>query len=237
MLLVPDLVLPADTASLTDAVVAAVRDGIQRGELTPDATYSVYQLAELLGVSRSPVREAMVRLADAGLVEIVRNRGFRVVLPSAADIEEIFEIRLALEPAAAARAARVGCPDAAAHLASMRAAARAGDEPAFWSADRALHHALLVGAGNRRAATIIEQLRSTTALLGPPTTATGRTLADVLAEHAPIVDAVLAGEPERAERAMRGHLARTADLLIDATRTSDTEACPPRPASRRRPRD
>ena len=92
MLLVPTLSLRADAASLTDAVVEAVRGGVQRRQLVPGQTYSVYQLAELLGVSRSPVREAMLRLAEVGLVEIVRNRGFRVVLPTAHDVEEIFEI-------------------------------------------------------------------------------------------------------------------------------------------------
>ncbi|WP_211349042.1 GntR family transcriptional regulator [Nocardioides litoris] len=207
------LELPDDAASLTDAVVAAVRDGVQRGELVPGPTYSVYRLADALGTSRSPVREAVLRLAEVGLVEIARNRGFRVVVPGAREVEEIFEVRLALEPPAAARAAERGCPDAADLLATMAAAATAGDEPAFWAADRALHHALLVAAGNRRAAGIVEQLRATTALLGPPTTATGRTLAEIHAEHAPIVAAVAAGDPDAAAAAMRDHLRRTAALL------------------------
>ena len=81
MLLVPKLVLPPDAPSLADAVAQAVRDGVAAGELVPDVTYSVYQLAELLGVSRSPVREALLRLAEVGLVRFERNRGFRVLLP------------------------------------------------------------------------------------------------------------------------------------------------------------
>ncbi len=220
--------LPATAASLTDAVVEALRDGVRRRQLVPDRTYSVYQVADLLRISRSPVREAVLRLAEAGLVEIVRNRGFRVVLPRARDVEEIFEVRLALEPAAAGRAATTGCPDAVAGLAAMADAAAAGDEPAFWAADRALHHALLAGSGagdgtgtgNARAAAIVEQLRATTALLGPPTTATGRTLRDIHDEHAPIVAAVEAGDAVRAEAAMRDHLARTGALLVAAVETS-----------------
>jgi len=218
MLPVPTLQLPADARSgdlsLTDAVVEAVRVGVQQRELVPDEVYSVYQLADLLGVSRSPVREAMLRLAELGLVEIARNRGFRVVLPTSHDVEEIFEIRLALEPAAAARAATRGCPALNDHLATMAAAAARGDEPAFWAADRALHRAVLVAAGNRRAAAVVEQLRATTALLGPPTTATGRSLTEIHAEHEPIVVAVLAGDAPEAEAAMRRHLEHTCDLLI-----------------------
>ncbi|MEO9322939.1 GntR family transcriptional regulator [Nocardioides sp. C4-1] len=209
----PTLALPIHAASLTDAVVEAVRDGVQARELVADEVYSVYQLAELLGVSRSPVREAMLRLAEAGLVEIVRNRGFRVVVPSSRDVEEIFEVRLALEPAAAARAARLGCPDAVTCLAAMDDAAARADEPALWAADRALHRALLVASGNRRAAAIVEQLRATTALLGPPSTATGRSLADICAEHRPIVEAVVAGDADAADAAMRDHLEHTCFLL------------------------
>ena len=217
MLPVPTLQLPSDARSgdrsLTDAVVEAVRVGVQQRELVPDEVYSVYQLADLLGVSRSPVREAMLRLAELGLVEISRNRGFRVVLPTAHDVEEIFEIRLALEPAAAARAADRGCPDLDDHLTTMAAAAARGDEPAFWAADRALHRAVLVAAGNRRAAAVVEQLRATTALLGPPTTATGRSLTEIHVEHEPIVVAVLAGDATAAEAAMRHHLEHTCHLL------------------------
>jgi DNA-binding GntR family transcriptional regulator len=213
MLPVPSLTLPDQAPSLTDAVVEAVRTGVQQRQLVPGEVYSVYQLAELLGVSRSPVREALLRLAEVGLVEIARNRGFRVVLPTAHDVAEIFEIRLALEPAAARRAAERGCPDAAGVLATMADAAAYDDEPAFWAADRALHRAILVAAGNRRAAEVVEQLRATTALLGPPTTATGRSLAEIHAEHRPIVDAVLAGDAAAAEDAMREHLEHTRDLL------------------------
>ena len=104
---------PDGAPSLADAVVEAVRAGITAGELVPDETYSVYQLADLLDVSRSPVREALLRLAEAGLVQINRNRGFQVVLPRARDIEEIIEIRLALEPAAARRAAEHATDDRA----------------------------------------------------------------------------------------------------------------------------
>jgi len=217
MLLVPRLTLPADAASLADAVTVAVRDGMTAGELVPDQTYSVYQLADLLGVSRSPVREALLRLAEAGLVEIARNRGFRVVLPRARDVEEIFEVRLALEVPAAHRAAEVATDADRARLRSlldrMAAAAAAGHETAYFDADRALHRALLEIAGNRRATRVVDDLRATTALLGPRTTATGRTLTGIHAEHEPVVAAVLAGDPGAAARAMGDHLTRTGALV------------------------
>jgi DNA-binding GntR family transcriptional regulator len=218
MLLMPALRLPSTAPSLADAVAQAVRDGIAGGELVPDRTYSVYQLADLLGVSRSPVREGMLRLAEAGLVEIRRNRGFRVLPPRAHDVEEIIEIRLALEPAAARKAAFRGTDDEhaaiRAALDAMAAAAARGDDASFWPADRTLHDLLLRASGNTRAAAIVAQLRSTTALLGPPTTASGRTLAEIHAEHERVVAAVLARDGATAEAAMRAHLEATGALLM-----------------------
>ena len=218
MLLVPQLSLPSEAPSLADAVAQAVRDGIAAGELAPGTTYSVYQLAELLGVSRSPVREGMLRLAEAGLVEIRRNRGFRVLPPTAHDVEEIVEIRLALEPPAARRAALRGTEEqhqAIRHTLDTMAHAAARDDPAaFWPADRTLHDLLLRASGNARAAAVVAQLRSTTALLGPPTTASGRTLTEIHAEHEPVVTAVLARDGATAEAAMRAHLEATGALLV-----------------------
>src|SRR3954447_11320240 len=218
MLLVPALRLPAEAPSLADAVAQAVRDGVAAGELVPETTYSVYQLADLLGISRSPVREGMLRLAEAGLVEIRRNRGFRVLPPRAHDVEEIIEIRLALEPPAARRAADHGTDGQhaaiRAALDTMAAAAARGDDASFWPADRTLHDLLLHASGNARAAAIVAQLRSTTALLGPPTTASGRTLAEIHAEHEQVVTAVLARDGAAAETAMRAHLEATGNLLV-----------------------
>ncbi|WP_249999335.1 GntR family transcriptional regulator [Actinoplanes sp. M2I2] len=213
----PSLTLPLEAPTLADAVALAVREGIAAGELAPDITYSVYQLADLLGISRSPVREGLLRLAEAGLVEIRRNRGFRVLPPRAHDVEEIVEIRLALEPPAARKAAAGTESQHAAiqaALDAMAAAAARDDEAAFWPADRSLHDLLLQAAGNTRAAAIVAQLRSTTALLGPPTTASGRTLSEIHAEHEPVVAAVLARDAPAAEAAMRAHLEATGRLLV-----------------------
>ncbi|MBS41840.1 MAG: transcriptional regulator [Nocardioides sp.] len=214
----PVLALPPDAGTLAEGVATAVRDGVRAGELVPGEVYSVYQLAGLLGVSRSPVREALLRLAEAGLVRIARNRGFEVLLPRADDVADILDVRLSLEPLAAARAAsRAGDDERAAVGAAQRDLERAaydGDEAAFWQRDRALHDILLRAGGNARVARVVADLRATTALLGPPTTASGRTLAEIAAEHRPVVDAIVGGDPAAAERAMRTHLEHTRDALV-----------------------
>jgi DNA-binding GntR family transcriptional regulator len=204
--------------TLAEGVVEAMRDGIRDRTFVPEQTYSVQQVADLLGVSRSPVREGLLKLEEAGLVRFSRNRGFHVVLPRSRDIAEIFGVRLALEPAAAGRVARRGddalLASLAAAMSALRAAALTGDERAFWHHDRELHRLLLVGGGNPRAAGIVASLRSTTALLGPPTSAGPRDLRQIGEEHAPIVDAVLARDAAAAEAAMRDHLTTTGLLLV-----------------------
>ena len=225
MLLMVQLALPHGAPSLADAVVDAVRTGMASGELVPDDTYSVYQLADVLGVSRSPVREALLRLAEAGLVRIDRNRGFRVLTPSAHDIEEIIEIRLALEPATARRVPDLATDDEHAAIRDTLAAmdAALADEERFWAADHALHDRLMRAGGNQRAAMIVDRLRATTAMLGPPTTTAGRTLREIRDEHEPIVTAILRRDGAGAERAMRDHLEHTG-LLLARSLTRSTAA-------------
>ena len=84
-----------------DSVVDYVREAIQSRAMKPGEWYSVTQLAEEMGVSRSPVREGLLKLQEAGLVRFAKNRGFEIVETGASDVAEIFAIRLGLEPPAA----------------------------------------------------------------------------------------------------------------------------------------
>jgi len=80
----------------TDRVFALLRERIVGGDLVAGSQHSIYRLSEQLEVSRTPVREAVLRLADLGLVEIERNRGVRIRGVSVADVREVFELRLLL---------------------------------------------------------------------------------------------------------------------------------------------
>ena len=184
----------------------------------PDETYSVYQLADLLDVSRSPVREALLRLAEAGLVQINRNRGFRVVIPQARDIEEIIDIRLALEPAAARRAAEHATDD-------EHAAIRAAFD-AMGGRERERRRGAASGSLTTTCTTAScgpeatgGRPRSSTGSAprphcsGRPPRPPGGTLPQIRAEHEPIVTAILRRDGAGAERAMRRHLEHTGRLL------------------------
>ena len=88
------------TRSLTSAerVADSLRDRIVHGDLAAGSRLGEAELAGELGVSRTPVREALSRLAAEGLVEIVPNRGARVATWTAAELEGVFDLRSTLEP-------------------------------------------------------------------------------------------------------------------------------------------
>ena len=192
------------------AVLAAIGDG----RLEPGALHSVAQLAEQLGVSRTPVREALLMLEREGRVRFERNRGVRILAPSAHDIAEVFELRLLLEvPSTVSAAGRVDLDALAVELDGMSAAAETGDEGAFMDHDERFHALILAASGNRRLVTAVAALRDAVRGRGASTVGRSRSLQELEAEHAAILDALRAGDGDRAGAAMRYHLRRTGDLL------------------------
>jgi len=207
---------PAD--SLADQAVAAIRAAVRDGTLQPGQLYSAYQIASYLEVSRSPVREALMRLAEAGMVAFERNRGFRIVIPGAADIAEMFQLRLLLEVPAARRAAQLAPPglvaDLESELSRMRAAAAGHHEALLMSHDRRLHRLILEAAGNARLTAVVDNLRDATRTLGASTADRSRDLSDIAAEHVPIVAAIAAADATAAAAAMAHHITHTGTLLV-----------------------
>ncbi|MFC0450393.1 GntR family transcriptional regulator [Rhodococcus jostii] len=210
-----------------EQAIAAVRAAIDDGRMKPGVKYSVYQLAEGLGISRTPVRDALLRLEEVGLIKFEARQGFRILLPQPKEIAEIFAVRLALELPAVRKAAVTANPALPGALQRQRRlmqdAAAVGDENEFAHYDLGLHDLILDAADNGRARAIVKTLRETTRLLGATTAEQTRTLADIDNEHAPIIDAIMAGDPDEAEAAMRTHLENTGRLLVtQALRTAES---------------
>jgi DNA-binding GntR family transcriptional regulator len=217
-----EAVMPARVTT-TDRVFATLRESILTGELAAGSLHSVYRLADLLDVSRTPVREAVLRLADLGLVSIERNRGVRIRGVSVSDIRSVFELRLMIEvPATAYAAAHAGAGDVAGlqeALAGMRAAAAAADEVLFTTHDRALHQAIAAVLGNQRAQQEVAALRDSIQTRGASTLHRSRGMAEILGEHVPVVEAIAAGDPRAAAARMEEHLVNTASLLMQQAST------------------
>jgi DNA-binding GntR family transcriptional regulator len=210
--------LPAPAGRRVEQVMEAVRVALDTGVLQAGAKYSVYQLADALGVSRTPVRDALLRLEEVGLIRFERRQGFRILLPDPREIADIFAVRLALELPAVRRAALV-CDDAlSAQLhtrrEAMRAAAAVGDERTFARHDQLLHDHIMEAAGNTRARGIVRSLRESTRLLGAATAERSRTMSDIDAEHLPVIAAITANDADLAVATMRHHLVSTGKLLV-----------------------
>ncbi|MEV0264969.1 GntR family transcriptional regulator [Streptomyces sp. NPDC050617] len=196
--------------SLREQCLAVIRQALVSGEIRSGDIYSAAALAAKLGVSSSPVREAMLTLVNQGLLEPVRNRGFRVVAMSDDDLDEIYDMRLLLEVPATLRAARRARPadldELSALAAEIESAARDGDVAAFLDADRRFHLTLLALSGNHRLTATIANLRDQTRLYGLENLAERGLLPAWADEHRELLSAIAAADEPRLETLIRHHL-------------------------------
>ena len=146
--------------SVVDQVYLAIRERIDNGLLARGQRLHQEQLAAELGVSRTPVREALRRLAAEGRVEIHTNRGARVADIEALDMPEPYRARLVVEPGAAALAATAGLREPQEKMRAAIAAQRAavGDVRRSFAANREFHLALVEASGNRLLSEFAEHL-------------------------------------------------------------------------------
>jgi DNA-binding GntR family transcriptional regulator len=206
-------------SSLRERAAVAIRAGIVTGEIPAGEICSAPALAQRLGVSATPVREAMLDLASEGLVEAVRNRGFRVVQLTERDLDEIFQLRFLLEvPAVVALADK---PELLteerlrrlkALLDELEAQADADDVAGLIEADRKFHSELLGLLDNRRLVELVDRLRLYTRRYGLRTL-DHDTLQTIASDHRRILDALVGGDREEVRRVMEEHLAVNRGIL------------------------
>lgn len=209
------LALPsiARWTSVREEVANVLRGAIVSGEMRPGELYSAAGLAERFGISATPVREAMLDLVKQGLVEVVRNKGYKVTVISETDLDQITQIRQLLEPTAAAEAVphiAAGELTALRELASAIVdAAAAGDLVSYINADREFHLRLLSAAGNHRLVGIVDDLRAQTRLYGLSALVASGRLADSAQEHVEMCDLIAAGDAKKLKKLMGTHLGHT----------------------------
>jgi DNA-binding GntR family transcriptional regulator len=192
-----------------------IKSSIIAGEIAPDRLYSVHQFATLLGVSRTPIREALLLLSQQGILVMDRNRGFRVRPLTSSDLAEIINIRRLLEVPAMERLAAMRPPPSAAFAEArqiyeeLQDAADSGDLLRFLVLDRRFHLTLIDGLGNGRLTRLVGELRDQTQLPGiRRITELGKLHAQG-PEHLTLLQAVEVGDAELACATMRAHLDRT----------------------------
>jgi DNA-binding GntR family transcriptional regulator len=197
--------------SVVDQVHAELLERIVAGELPPGARLRQEALADELGVSRTPLREALARLVSEGLVEFVPNRGATVANRDFGDMEEAWRARLVIEPGAARLAAERRERAAIERMRDtvVRQRSVADDVTASFALNRDFHLALVAASGNTHLLQFSELLWLSR--IGVPIFARqARDREQVLAwadDHESIAEAVAAGSAARAERLTREHIA------------------------------
>ncbi|MDP2803079.1 MAG: GntR family transcriptional regulator [Phreatobacter sp.] len=207
--------------SRVDDAYAAIKAAIFDGTFAPGYQASAQEIALRLGVSRTPVHEAVLKLQEEGLVRIVPKRGIVICALAPDDVREIYDVMIAIEGRAAELAAARPDADraaAAARLAAangrMGAALAAGDIRAWGEADDAFHRALVESAANGRisriARTVGDQMHRARML----TLHLRGNLGASADEHADIIAAIHAGDGAAADAAARRHRQRTQGELL-----------------------
>jgi DNA-binding GntR family transcriptional regulator len=204
--------------TMTGQITSRIRAKILGGDYAPGAQLLQDAIAAEFGVSKIPVREALVQLKSDGLVDIIAHRGFQVRPLSAAEVQEVFNLRLAIEPAAVAMGAKLaGAHDrehAKASLATLNASLVARDLRHSGDLNSAFHLALVVPHRQCVTADVLYRLhtiaqRYVRLHLEPA----GRTKR-ATREHTALLSAWLAGKAREARQLARSHIEKTRDELL-----------------------
>ena len=196
-------------ANLRDRVLERVRSEIVSGRSGPGTMYSVPSLANELGVSTTPVREALLELSNRGMIVPMRNRGFKVKASSLEDLENLFELRELLERLAVVKVAkgRLSNPEELTKLAdAIAAAVKARDVNRYLETDRAFHEAFVSCAGNPRLTRMIMGLRNDMRLYGIDSAEGEERQRSSVKEHYQLINLAVKGETKAIARLITSHI-------------------------------
>lgn len=197
---------------LGERTLEVLRDLVVDGHFTPGERLNEVEIANSLGVSRGPVREALQRLASQGLLKLVPRRGSFVPEFTLAELTHLYEVRLALESMAARLAAgRRSDTDVAGLRALLERTGEilASDERVPYPVDLDFHRGILELAGNPRLLAHTEQVHLQLRLARSRSGYQPGRAKQAYREHLAIIEAIAGGDPQQAEEAMRSHLGRS----------------------------
>ena len=199
----------------------AIRQSILSGQWLVGELYNEKAIASDLGISRTPVREALLELASQDLIIFMPRRGLMLNRFTRSDVDEIFELRKAIELASVEKIANTSpMPDLLAieeSLLNQRKAVRQKNYIAFMDADRMFHTSFSTLTGNRRIISILENIRDMIHVMGVNALSLEGRAVKVIEEHQEIFKAVKEGNTEEACRVMAYHL----DQSMEAVKESE----------------
>lgn len=208
---------------LAKTALRMLRQSILANDLTTGVIYNEKGLANDLGISRTPVREALLELSSKRLVKFLPQKGVIINTFSEQEIDDIFEIRLALEVFSIKKICMnrdsLDVSDLEAYLAHQKQAAEQDDKLAFMEADRQYHIQFSRLTGNNLLKEMMQDIRDIMHLMGIRALDTDGRMASVVAEHERILSAIAAGDADQAKEEMRRHL----DLSREAVKQAYLE--------------
>ena len=206
--------------SLAKMAYEAIRKSILSGQWKIGELYNEKAIAADLGISRTPVREALLELASQDLIIFLPRRGLMVNRFTRRDVDEIFELRKAIELAAVEKITVTSPPfdlfEIEESLLSQRKAVKQKDYLAFMEADRLFHTRFSELTNNRRIIAILENIRDMIHVMGAKALALEGRALEVIEEHQTILEAVKKGNIEEARRAMAYHLDQSKEAVVES---------------------
>lgn len=205
----------AQQSSLATLAFEHIKAAIIVGDIVAGPLYTVTQFASALGVSRTPVREALIMLSQEGVLEMVRNKGFRVGAVTEKELQEIFELRMLLEVPAMRRLAELDPRPEEAFVRArelyeqLQDAADNSNVLEFLRIDRQFHVELTSTLGNDQLTSLVGNLRDRVHLPGLRNLADSGRLHDSGAEHRELLLALESGNAKAAAVIMQTHIERT----------------------------
>ncbi|MSP49808.1 MAG: GntR family transcriptional regulator [Alphaproteobacteria bacterium] len=217
----PPVTLEPAAQTLGDAAYATLKARIIEGRLAAGMAVSEGELALSLGLGKAPVRAALARLAQDGLVAAVARRGWRVAPVTLADVLDVFRLRRSLEPLAARLAAERGIDSG--QLERLDAACRAdylpGDpasERAFLKANRAFHLAVAEASGSRRLVRVLSNLLDESERALVLGLAVRNRSHEIQHEHQALIQALSSGDADAAEKVAAEQIDDARDMVLAA---------------------
>lgn len=196
--------------SLREAAYERIKDAIRHGVLQPGDPLTETRLSQWLGISRTPVREALQSLAQEGLVQVIPGRAVTVAAPSVEDTLSAIHVRSLLEPVVVRLAtdaiSNTSLEKLWQTLLTMEQAATAGDRPTWSKADTRYHELISAACPNQLLAELSLQIRNRVSFIAVDSKTSPERLLTCTAEHRQIVEYIAARDAQAAEQAMRDHL-------------------------------
>jgi DNA-binding GntR family transcriptional regulator len=214
------LVEPLKRQRLVDEATRALRDAILNGRFPEGARLRQTDLADRLGISRTPIRQALGRLQHEGLVQLLPGSGVRVTVLDLHEAAELYDLREVLDGLAARLAAGRASPAALAGLERalerMRQCLERQDENRWFVAHVAFHDGIFQASDNARLQALSAVVRLSIQRFHPLLLKTPRRLEDAYREHEAICAAIAARDAARAERLARSHITSAREIVLAA---------------------